>query len=426
MSYLGTNKIGKMYLGSTAIGKAYLGNDLVFQQGGAQPVMSPYIRGGADGSYIDTGITADNTVKMIVWARNWNPTAGFLFGSRVAFAQNSFCIGAPSGAPTGSIRIDYGQSADTYSFDQFKNLSGYHKYELYQGVLKVDDVVQASATDSTFSNNVNIHLLGVNTDGTHANPGLPIDICACQIYKNDVLVRDFTAVNTPSVGLYDAVSQTLFTNAGSGSLTYGEFDKNAYTPLEYIECSNSQYFDTGVKGSYSLPIVSKIRSTNTTVSWMGYMGVFSSSPASCCAFTFGNQVDRNVQLSFRLGASTSDVRIFIGGSALANLTNIDAVIVKNNNVGTTYVDNVQKGTGTKSNVATTFETNLTMYVGATRSGESSVIDNRFIGRIYYVGLGAQRSFVPAKKGTKVGMYDTYNDVFYSSETDTPFIAGSTI
>ena len=31
MSYIGTNKIGKMYLGSTEIAKAYLGNDLVYQ-----------------------------------------------------------------------------------------------------------------------------------------------------------------------------------------------------------------------------------------------------------------------------------------------------------------------------------------------------------------------------------------------------------
>lgn len=36
MSYIGTNKVGKMYLGSTAIGKAYLGDDLVYQKTGAQ------------------------------------------------------------------------------------------------------------------------------------------------------------------------------------------------------------------------------------------------------------------------------------------------------------------------------------------------------------------------------------------------------
>lgn len=39
MSYIGTNKVGKMYLGSTAISKAYLGEDLVFDASdGATPV----------------------------------------------------------------------------------------------------------------------------------------------------------------------------------------------------------------------------------------------------------------------------------------------------------------------------------------------------------------------------------------------------
>ena len=41
MSYIGTNKVGKMYLGSTAIGKAYLGDDLVYDSAGGSvtPVL---------------------------------------------------------------------------------------------------------------------------------------------------------------------------------------------------------------------------------------------------------------------------------------------------------------------------------------------------------------------------------------------------
>lgn len=425
MSYLGTNKIGKMYLGSTAIGKAYLGSDLVFQQGGSQPVMIPYIRGGADGSYIDTGITADNTTRVIVWARNWQPYSEVLFGSRTARSTDEFAIGAVSGTAVDKLRFRFGDQESFVDSTIPYLVANYHKYEINGNQFLVDDVLKAQAASATFSNSQNIHLFGINTGGTHTSMNFPADICACQIYKGGTLVRDFTAVNTPSVGLYDAVSQALFTNAGSGSFTYGEFDKNAYTPLEYIECSEAQYFDTGVKGSYSLPIVSKVRSTNTSVYWMGYMGVFSSSPAGCCAFTFGNQSSRNAQLSFRLGASTSDIRIFIGSSK-NNLTDKDIVIVKNNNVGYTYYNNTQIGAGNLSGVDTSFSTGLTMYVGATRSGESSTIDSLFIGRIYYVGLGAQRSFVPAKKGSRVGMYDTYNDVFYKSETSTPFITGPTI
>lgn len=31
---------------------------------------TPYIRGGADGSYIDTGIIPNENTRVIVWARN--------------------------------------------------------------------------------------------------------------------------------------------------------------------------------------------------------------------------------------------------------------------------------------------------------------------------------------------------------------------
>jgi len=425
MSYLGTNKIGKMYLGSTAIGKAYLGSNLVYQ-GGVQPVMIPYIRGGADGSYINTGITADSNTRVIVWARNFNPNAGFIFGSRVAFQSKAFAMNANTATQSGRISANYGDVVSNIpTGDHVTLLSDYHKYELNGNELLVDDVTLLSSTGTLSSDNgLNIHLFGLNNNNTHTSTNAPIDICACKIYKNGSLVRDYT-VDANSAGFYDAVSETVFTNAGSGSFVKGTFDPDAYTRLEYVECSGQQYFDSGVYGTYSLPIITKLRSTNTTQYWMGYMGVFVSSPASCCAFTFGNQVSRNEQLSFRLGASTSDIRIFIGSST-DNLTDKDIVIVKNNNVGYTYYNNTQIGTGTRTGVATSFSTDLTMYVGATRNGQSSTIDSLFRGRICYVGFGAQRSFVPAKKGLIIGMYDTYNDVFYSSATSTPFIAGPTI
>ena len=255
MSYLGNTKIGKMYLGNTEIAKAYLGNTLVFQNGGSPtppppPVGdTPFIRNTSLGAYIDTGITADDTVKIIVWARNFNPGGGFLFGSRDNTTQNTFGIGAHSAANTGRIRLDYSQANNTFADNQFKNLSHYRKYEFYNGVLRIDDEIVATATGVSFSNQHNIHLFGVNSAGTHADMSLPVDVCACKIYKNDVLVRDFSAVGTPSVGLYDAVSETVFTNAGSGTFTYGTFDSSAYSALEYIECSGAQYFLTPESGT---------------------------------------------------------------------------------------------------------------------------------------------------------------------------------
>lgn len=422
MSYLGTNKIGKMYLGSTAIGKAYLGSNLVYQKGGVQPVMIPYIRGGADGSYIDTGITPDNTTKVIVWARNVNPASGWFFGGRIASQNSQLGLFLPTTNP-GAIRCIYYNNAVYDANDQFANLSGYHKYELYQGVLKVDDVVQASVATGTFSCPHNLYLFGMNTAGTLASPTLPIDICACKIYKSDVLVRDYTAV---SGGLFDAVSNTLFTNAGTGAFTYGEFDKNAYTPLEYIECDGNQYFNSGAYGTYSGSIVAKFMPTNTVAAWRGLLGYRSST--NSCDISFGTEKSGqdNMRCYWLFGANNTSGTAF-SGSASNKLTNKSVVAYKSNATLTLYNNNTQIGTNSKSGVSSSFRTTYPMAVGTIRTAESSYLTSQcFFGKIYYVGFGPDRSFVPAKKGSRVGLYDIYNDVFYESESETPFIEGPTL
>ena len=65
MSYIGTNKVGKMYLGGVAIGKAYLGSDLVYSSAGGGQAEPTYIqdnlvfhldginRGGTTGHWVD-------------------------------------------------------------------------------------------------------------------------------------------------------------------------------------------------------------------------------------------------------------------------------------------------------------------------------------------------------------------------------------
>lgn len=414
---------------------ALLRRRLMIASGGGSPTPPgpvttiPYIRGGGDGSYIDTGITPDNTTKVIVWARNYQPGAGNLFGSRTSTSSNRFCILTAGAYNTGRIRIDYGNATDTYADDQFANLSHYHKYEYYQGVLKIDDVtIAATGTQPTFSGTYNLYLFGNNNAGILQSLNFPADICACQIYKGGTLVRDFTPVSSPSVGLYDAVSDTVFANAGGGSFTYGTFNQNAYTPLEYISCSSQQYFDSGIYGSYSLGIVAKFMPTSSTPNWYGIMGLFRGSPAQSCSISTGTADTNsdNIRMYFRLGNNTTSTRCF-DGSTSNKLTNKSVVFSKSNNVATVYYNNSQIGTSTATGANSSFtSTDLTLYVGATRGYVSTIQDTPFYGRFYYVRFGSQRNFVPAKKNGVAGMYDTYNDVFYPSITSTPFVEGPTI
>lgn len=415
MSYLGTNKIGKIYLGPTAIGKAYLGNNLVFQQGGVQPVMVPYIRGGADGSYIDTGITPDNTVRVIVWARNINHNGSYewFLGSRVSGSNSGLTFSAPGGAQAGMLQIQFAGTSKQ-SGDALRYAGGYHKYEITSAQLLIDDDVIISGTSATFSNSLNIHLFGMNNNGNHVAAGTSLDICACKIYKNDVLVRDYTAVNSPSIGLYDAVSQTLFTNAGSGSLTYGEFDKNAYTPLEYIECARQSYFNTGLLGTYSLPIVTKF-SPNGSTEFYFLLGARTSGSSGLLTYRIGDATRENKNYSF--GYNTSDHLLYNDASQ----TGESLIWTKVNNVSRLYKNGAQLGDAGTGSTSSSFTTAYPLFLGALNNAGSSVAG--FVGKIHYAGFGESANYVPAKQGSQVGMYDTYNDVFHPSATDTPFVAG---
>ena len=423
MIKLGSNSIGQIYLGSNSIGKAYLGSNLVFQKGSSPTPgdVIPYIRGGADGSYIDTGITPDNTTQVIVWARNFNPGTAvvWLFGSRVAYEDSAFTVSAQSGTLSGVVRVGFG-NASFDALDMFSLLSHYHKYEFDGSAFSVDDSVVTTITSSTFSNQYNIHLFGINNGGTHAKAQLPIDICAVQIYKNGQLVRDYTPVDTPSVGLYDAVSDTVFTNAGSGSFTYGTFNTNAYTPLEYIATSGASAFITPAIGSYSLPIVTKFRPTSTSADY--FTPVSGRDETERCEIFTGNTTYSNARLYAVLG---SDGTQTIYNSTVAGaVRNKDLVVVKNNNTFTAYYNNAAFGSAVTFNVSGTYSTGARIGIGAQFLDYSNNPhwSSYFVGNIYYVGLG-EYNLVPAKVSGAAGMYDTYNDTFYPSTTSTPFSAG---
>lgn len=416
----GNTTIGGMSFGSIRIGGANFGSVPVFREGSGPtpptPTFIPYIRGGV-GSYIDTGITADDSTRVIVWARNFNPSSVVLFGSRVGGTNQAFGVFAPALQYSGSIRFDYG-STQNYVNDAFTKMSGYHKYELNGADFYVDDTLVGTATAATFDNSLNIFLFAINTNGTADNSALPIDICACKIYKGGNLVRDYTPVNSPSVGLHDAVSNTVFTNSGSGSFSYGAFDPDAYTPLEYIECDKRQYFDSGVYGSENIKVVTKFRMTSTDKKYSRLFGCRNSGDTIMCELMIGNESYDNRYYYMRYAGASNTVY------NTASQTGNDLVFTATGNAFGLYKNN--SSLGTKTGASGTFTTPQTMYVGTSNIAGDGQMQYAFYGRIYYHSLDAQHAYVPAKVNNVAGLYDTYNDVFHPSESGVPFVAGPTI
>lgn len=417
MSYIGTTKIGKMFLGSTEIAKAYLGNTLVFKKGGGSSAV-PYIRGGTGGAYIDTGITPDRTTKVIVWARNFNPAtrSNWLFGSRVANQNAAFTLSTVSDEKTGVIRVGYANTNyDTN--DKFSLLSNYHKYELDGNVFKVDGTVVTTATSANFSNQHNIYLFGLNNGGSYAGCITPVDICKVEIWKGGNLVRYMTPTNSPAVGLYDSISGAVFTCAGSGTLSYGTFDMTGFTPLEYVECTASAHFDTGIYGTYSRPIIAKFRPGGSTPSYRNLFGARTGASAGRCDFQIGDTTTLNKTYYFYFNTGAN--KVYDSAAQTGN----DLVFVKSNNVFSLYKNEAQLGTVIGA-YDSSFTTSYTMFVCAMNNAGGAV--NGFLGRLYFIGFGASRNYVPMSYNGVAGFYDTYNDTFHTSASANPFVAGPTL
>lgn len=418
-------KIGGMSFGSTKIGGAKYGNTLVFSPGGgAQPVMIPYIRGGADGSYIDTGITPDNTTRVIMWARNVNPTCGYCFGSRIAYNNQMFGLYINSNTNyIGSMCVAYGDRFSSGA-DMFRYLCGYHKYEINAGALYVDDTLVSRIDSPSFSgNSFNIFLFAFNNAGTYLSNSKPIDICSVRIIKNGSTVRNFIPAESPSVGLYDTVSRNLFTNAGGGSFTYGTFQRDSYIPLEYIGLSGEQYFDTGIRGSNSLPFVIKVTPKLSSLTYPQIFGARTSGTSKLYGLRTndaGGVKGRNFSFMYN-----NDTIYYDYGSSVNDKTFV--VNKRDDNVATLYqmtspypIPKVTDMTAT----AGTFATDYNIYFGALNN--AGAVMNYYTGEIYHLSFGSMRNFVPAKVNDVAGMYETYNDVFYPSATATPFTAGPTL
>ena len=157
---------------------------------------------------------------------------------KMKFSVTAEKIGSGSGTNTTSWMLD-GASASNYSFFYIGVSNGLVYYgcgsqDINSGIsyaggkctftldaknakVSVTGHNDISATIASVDNNVPIYLFGFYTNETaiyrHAEK-----IYRCQIFENDVLIRDFIPCINASgeVGLYDLVGKQFYGNAGTG------------------------------------------------------------------------------------------------------------------------------------------------------------------------------------------------------------------
>ena len=227
MSYIGSNKLGKMYLGSTAIGKAYLGSDLVYDSAGGGQVLPydaeiEYLQTTGT-QYIDTGIVSGTNIVAEIKAiltQTSSDVQTFLCartGNNVSFS-NLLSI---KNVSTPYVQIGSGNS----SVDSSADPTVLHTYRtgLQNNSLffETDGTTEGTRAISGTTSDLSMYLFARHTD-SGADRGIYSKLYYCKITKNGSLVRDFIPVRVGQTGyLYDRVSGELFGNDGTGSFALG-------------------------------------------------------------------------------------------------------------------------------------------------------------------------------------------------------------
>lgn len=179
--------------------------------------------------YIDTGIVGNqNTAIEIISAyTNYTNEWRSIIGGREQYNGN--WIEIHQATNNRNTRADFGTiDASTVSNIVYTNVAfndyNKHKYKIEDFNVYVDGQKIGECSNKTnFSTVATLYLFANNQNGVVIEQ-VYAKIYSCKIYDNNTLVRDFIPCYRKSdneVGMYDLVNGVFYTNAGTGSFTYG-------------------------------------------------------------------------------------------------------------------------------------------------------------------------------------------------------------
>lgn len=171
-------------------------------------------------SYINTEFRPNAKTRVVLSGYNNSTESTTVFGSGGNNAASLYTYDLQFGWYYGGDRY----YAVAYPYTGTINIDC-NKY-----ICTVNGSSASSASNKTFQNSFNMYLFttSAGTASSGANPEPSSGrflgrIYSCQIYDNDVLVRDFIpCINSSGVaGFYDNVNGKFYTNKGSGTFTTG-------------------------------------------------------------------------------------------------------------------------------------------------------------------------------------------------------------
>lgn len=370
------------------------------------------------GQWINTGITMTSEDEMWIDCDITDLTEPtfYIMGARASFSSRNITF-SKQGSGYG-IACDFNDGdGNTYRYNVANYTTG--RYKLYasktkRGIEGLGENTTAWNGSFTCTGPCYVGFWGAGTTA-----GTSIGIIG-RIYEAEIVGKwhGIPAIkdSNGSVGMFDLVSQTFFSNDGIGSMSavYKNFPAG-YTQLRAIQATGSQYFDLGLKAKntmrYDINIKPTARSTPNAQIWFGcYDGTVN--------FYMGPGGSQNWDIYYASNQNNMKIGYDISTYPL-----------------------IKSCQGNPSTSASTFycwPKTLTMSAKTYTTGYNIWMFNRSSENGQYSNLPAEATFysarfrdsstiirdlVPALRNSDnvAGIYDMKNNIFYTSMTGTDFV-----
>ena len=359
--------------------------------------------------YIDTRFkpTSENLKVSIVYEYTSTPSAQSVFGSQQVSPAvfNIVCYNNPN------AMIYVGNSTRLLSTAITVNTKYDLEVNANNGILTV--VRNGVASSATYTGSLykqNSMFLFANSKDGEVVQMSNLKLFSCQIYDNDVLVRDYIPmVNEQGIcGLYDKVNGEFYASPNGNNFVghiEGEELPIGYTLCEYIESDGTNFIDTGLLGKSGLQVQCKCSFSDVT----SVHNVFGVLEGTNRLFI---QYDNAEGLLYAYGA-WNDTNASISANEAYEM---DATF----NVGSQSfkLDGTELYSGTNS---TNISTSLNAYLFALNLNGTPNFKAKM--RLYYCRIydngSLIRDYVPCQSSDGVyGLYDKVNNTFVTVTCDT--------
>mgnify|MGYP004647282361 FL=1 len=371
--------------------------------------------------YIDTGIKGNSGLRVVCNISNWPKTAvnTIIFGCRTSTGSSDHFM------------LLCSESDKTYRSDFYNsNVAITNAISIEDAPVTIDKnknvttfsnmATKFTNTNGTFSSSYSLTFFAGNTQGTVGNYTNGVKLYSLQLYTDDVLVRNYIPCidYSGNIGLYDTVTDSFFTNAGTGVFIAGPPKvklPTGYTQLDFIQSSGTQYIDTGFVPNQNTGVLMDTIALNVASANVG-------------SFFFGSNASS--QTNAIEGYIYSDACVGVYNGIQANGT---VTVSANNRLDLKYYRNYQRAIRTNDSSTVFNQT----YTAATFTSPNNLnlfrLPRGFYGVLKFMSARIYdndvliRYFVPCRDSNgNIGLYDVIGKQFYNNSGAGTFTAGNDV